>query len=261
MEEEDDDEVVILSDVRPLEPYVVDLSEGSYISHGEDEREELLPLSEDQNLPVDGEEKRDASRGSEVEMEMMGEGRQLDGGEESDDADDDRNSARGQEDSSFLSVPVEDNKEKLISNQTDQMFVGVVNEEDEKEGGEDMELQPGEKSHDRNSDEEESPQLKLPEIPGAEETSSEIDRDCLLYAENVCKNLEECGEDFEKDCKDSDQGVEEMELEEGNEEESWQEEEENQEEDEVVANKEASNKEEIAETFLDMEKEGLKLLE
>ena len=39
--EDDDDEVVILSDVRPLEPYVVDLSESSNISHREDETEDL----------------------------------------------------------------------------------------------------------------------------------------------------------------------------------------------------------------------------
>ena len=41
---DDDDEVVILSDFRPLEPDVVDLSESSNISRGEDEAEDLLSL-------------------------------------------------------------------------------------------------------------------------------------------------------------------------------------------------------------------------
>ena len=41
--EDDNDEVVILSDVRPLEPYVVDLS-GS--SDGEDDTEDILPLTD-----------------------------------------------------------------------------------------------------------------------------------------------------------------------------------------------------------------------
>ena len=68
--EDDNDEVVILSDVRPLEPYVVDLSNSSNQSVEEDEREEVLSVA-DEVLPLAGEEdrRRHMSRGSEVEME------------------------------------------------------------------------------------------------------------------------------------------------------------------------------------------------
>ena len=42
----DDDEVVVMSDIRPLEPDMVDLSDSSEDSLGEDEREEILQLED-----------------------------------------------------------------------------------------------------------------------------------------------------------------------------------------------------------------------
>ena len=235
--EDDDNEVVILSDVRPLEPYVVDLSESSNISHREDETEDLLPLT-DQNLPVAGEDREQVSRESEVEMEE-GIGQHL-GGEEKM-ADGECNPA------SLLSVQAEDTTEEHISNETNQMLetdallLGVVNENAEEE-----DVEPGEESEEEEVDARESPQLEVPDIPWAGEADWEIDRDCREFAVNVSKNLEECGENFEGGEKDSEKGVEELEAEQGDGEEALEEREENEKEKEEV-----SEKETIAETLLE----------
>ena len=233
MEDDDDAEVVILSDVRPLEPYVVDLSESSNISHREDETEDLLPLT-DQNLPVAGEDRGHVSRESEVEMEE-GIGQHL-GGEEKM-ADGECISA------SLLSVQAEDTTEEHISNETNQMLetdallLGVVSENAEEE-----DVEPGEESEEEEVDARESPQLEVPEVPGAGEADWEIDGDRREFAVNVSKNLENC-EDGEKV---SEKGVEELEAEEGDGEEALEESKENEKEKE-----EASEKETIAETLLE----------
>ena len=218
--EDDNDEVVILSDVRPLEPYVVDLSNSSNQSVEEDEREEVLSVA-DEVLPLAGEEdrRRHMSRGSEVEMEEGGNG-QLLGEEERDAADDDQNSSRREEETSLSSMQVEDTNEKHNLNRSnlmleaDAMSMGVADQNLEEEGVEDMEdveVEPGEESIARNTGAEESPQLELPEIPGAGEADWEIDRDCMEFAENVCRNLENRGEDSEKSEEDLEKSGEDLE--------------------------------------------------
>ena len=210
-----------MSDVRPLEPYVVDLSESSNISHREDETEDLLPLT-DQNLPVAGEDRGHVSRESEVEMEE-GIGQHL-GGEEKM-ADGECNPA------SLLSVQAEDTTEEHISNETNQMLetdallLGVVNENAEEE-----DVEPGEESEEEEVDARESPQLEAPEVPGAGEADWDGDWD---------------GE------KVSEKGVEELEAEEGDGEEALEESKENEKEKEEV-----SEKETIAETLLEQDPGG-----
>ena len=347
--EDDNDEVVILSDVRPLEPYVVDLSNCSNQSVEEDEREEVLSVA-DEVLPVAGEEdrRRHMSRGSEVDREeengqLLGEEErdvaddvnldlsrreetslsyvqvedtnethnlyqsnhvlrgleveteevdgQLQSEEERDMADHDRNLSRKEEETSLSSMQVEDINETHIANQTHQVLeddavpLGVVNENDEEEGVEDVEddeVEPGEESKGRNTGAEESHQLELPEIPGAGEADWEIDRDCMEFAENVCRNLEKSTEDSENGGEGSEKGgedlekggegleksgegvvrggeepqkdVKELEPEEGDRQKSWQEGEENQKEKEghlnkVTGGEGAPAKEETAEIF------------
>merc|ERR1712105_478214 len=127
-----------------------------------------------------------------------------------------RNSASRKEETSLLSVQVEDTNEEHISIETNQMLetdamlLGVVNENAEEE-----DVEPGEESEEEEVDERASPQLELPEIPGAGEDDWEIDRDCREYAVNVRKNLEKFGENFEEGDKDSEEDMEELEPEEG----------------------------------------------
>ena len=69
----DDDEVVVMSDIRPLEPDMVDLSDSSEDSLREDEREEILQL---EDLDVPGQSKESNRRVHEAdpnEREGLGE--------------------------------------------------------------------------------------------------------------------------------------------------------------------------------------------